>query len=81
MMLGEEQQPFWVDHDEYSLINLLYDSKILTCCIRVQMGEKIIVLVRLSWTAGDSIYMEDDVDLLELFSMFKEHGIGRIKLR
>lgn len=69
-----------VDEDEYSLICLFSDAKILSTSVSLMKSERIFVKVRISWNESEILYLENDIDLLNTFKLFKDRGIGIIHL-
>lgn len=79
-MFGKEYKSITIDEDEYNLIDLFMDVKILALGVWLMRGERVFVNVRLPWTSDETITLQSDEDLIKTFNLFKSSELDCIHL-
>lgn len=73
--MGKNLNPFWVDEHDYNVTVMYYDAKILVFGEKLGQWERMPSKARLPWSERKTIAIESDIQILEMFRLFKETSV------
>lgn len=77
-MFGREYKSFLVDDEKFSLAYLYMDAKFLTKSKILLIWETLKVSVKAPWNVKDSIVLQNNKQMLDMFKLFEQRRIGKI---
>lgn len=79
-IFGKEHEALLVAKDQYNLIYIFSDAKILSTSVGLRVVEELLVKVRIPKNEREVVYLDTNKYLLNTFTMFKNIGVGAIFL-